>query len=228
MTPKDHSARAARLNSLGNGYLDKFIEKRTEADLELAIQYYQEAVDMTPKDHLDRAGRLKSLGEGYLSRSIDKGTEVDLDLAIQYFQEALDHVSSRTLHRLRSGITLTSVHATRENWQSAYKTTLTTLALIPALTPRSLETPDKQNILAEGAGFASGTAAIALLAKELPYEAIRLLELGRGVIIASLSEMRTDISDLQQKHPQLADKYNSLRNQLNAPTPLPDQVIQIG
>jgi hypothetical protein len=66
------------------------------------------------------------------------------------------------------------------------------------------------------------------MARELSYEAIRLLELGRGVIIASLNEMRTDISDLQQKHPQLADEYNSLRNQLNTPTVLTRQVSGLG
>lgn len=55
-------------------------------------------------------------------------------------------------------------------------------------------------------------AAIALMAGKTPYKAMRLLELGRGVIIGSLNEMHADISDLLQKHLQLAEEYIKLRD----------------
>lgn len=35
------------------------------ADLEIAIQRWQEALDTTPADHPDRARRLQNLGIGY-------------------------------------------------------------------------------------------------------------------------------------------------------------------
>ena len=92
------------------------------------------------------------------------------------------------------------------------------MSLIAVLTSRSLETSDRQNLLTEVAGLASDAAAIALKAAKSPYEAIRLLEIGRGIIAASLNELRADVFDLQQKHPQLAEDYISLRNQLDAPT----------
>lgn len=44
------------------------------------------------------------------------------------------------------------------------------------------------------------------------------MELGRGIIAASLNELRADISDLQQKYPQLAEDYITLRDQLDAST----------
>ena len=50
-----------------------------------------------------------------------------------------------------------------------------------------------------------------------PYEAIQLLEFGRGIIAASPNKLRADIFDLQQKHPLLAEDYISLRDQLDAP-----------
>ena len=92
------------------------------------------------------------------------------------------------------------------------------MSLIGLLTTRSLETSDRQNLLTEVAGLASDAAAIALMVAKSPYETIQLLELGRGIIAASLNELRADIFDLQQKHPQLAEDYISLRDQLDAPT----------
>jgi tetratricopeptide (TPR) repeat protein len=60
------------------------------ADLEIAIQRYEEALDTTPADHPDRARRLKSLGIGYHDRYQRTGAITDLEIAIQRFQEALD------------------------------------------------------------------------------------------------------------------------------------------
>ena len=110
------------------------------------------------------------------------------------------------------------MHAEAEDWLLAHGTASTTVSLIALLTTRSLETSDRQNLLTEVAGLASDAAAIALMVAKSSYEAIQLLELGRGIIAASLNELRADIFDLQQKHPQLAEDYISLRDQLDAPT----------
>lgn len=91
------------------------------------------------------------------------------------------------------------------------------MSLVPLLTPRSLETSDKQHLLTELVGLASDAAAIALNAARTPFEAIQVLELGRGVIAGSLNEMRADISELQQNHPQHAKEYIDLRDQLDGP-----------
>lgn len=50
-----------------------------------------------------------------------------------------------------------------------------------------------------------------------PFNAIQALELDRGVITGSINELRADISDLQQKHSQLAEEYITLRDQLDSP-----------
>jgi hypothetical protein len=43
------------------------------------------------------------------------------------------------------------------------------------------------------------------------------LELSRGVIAGVLMELRGDISDLKQQHPDLADEFVSLRDELDSP-----------
>lgn len=67
-------------------------------------------------------------------------------------------------------------------------------------------------MLIEVSGLGSEAAAIALMAEKSTYEAIRLLELGRGVIIGSLNDIRADISDLQDKYPRLAEEFINLQD----------------
>ncbi|RYP55468.1 hypothetical protein DL770_010906 [Monosporascus sp. CRB-9-2] len=198
------------------------------ADLETAIQRFQDAVEATPKDHPDRARRLESLGTGYRSRYGKTGAIANLETAIQLFQDALNHSSSPTLDRLAPGRNLLTLYSETGNWSLAYLAASTAVSLVPRLTPRSLENPDKQHLLTEIVGLASDTAAVALMAGKTPYEAIRLLELGRGVIVGSLNEMRADITDLQHRHPQVAKEYIKLRDQLDAPATFTDEADPVG
>jgi hypothetical protein len=179
---------------------------------------------VTPSDHLEQVRRLYSLGLRYRDRYQRIGAEADLALAIQQYQEALYYIPSPTLDRLRPVNSLLFLQTVAERWLLAYQTANTAVSLISLLTPRALENSDKQHLLMEVSGLASSAAAVALMAEKTPYEAMRLLELGRGLIIGSLNEMRVDISDLLQKHPRLAEQYIKLRDQLNAP---PRQVGQL-
>ncbi|KAI1753214.1 hypothetical protein F4782DRAFT_497153 [Xylaria castorea] len=64
--------------------------------------------------------------------------------------------------------------------------------------------------------MAFNAAVMALNAAKTPFEAIQLLELGRGVVAGSLNHMRSDISELQNLRPQLAKRLISLRDQLDS------------
>lgn len=178
----------------------------------------QEARDITPSDHFGRADRLHSLGSGYEDRYQKTKAMINLEIAIQRFQEALDHSSSPINNRLDSGRALFTWHAEVKNWFQAYQAAFKTVSLVPQLTPRSLDTSDKQHFLTDLVGLASDASAIALNATKTSFDAIQALELGRGLITESLTEIRIDISYLQQKHPQLAEEYVILRDQLDIPS----------
>jgi hypothetical protein len=66
--------------------------------------------------------------------------------------------------------------------------------------------------------LSSIAAAVALNAGQDAYEALELLELGRGVIAGLFLEMRIDISTLKQQYPILAEEFKTLRNELDLPT----------
>jgi hypothetical protein len=141
----------------------------------------------------------------------------DLKRALQSYQNALSHTSSPVNKRFRSGMALVKSYANAKDWTRAARSTFDTVSLVPLLTPRFLQNEDKQNILIDVVGLASDAVAAALHAGQTAYEAIRILELGRGIITESLTELRADIQDLQKQRPDLAEEYLGLRKQLDTP-----------
>jgi tetratricopeptide (TPR) repeat protein len=129
-TPADHPDRPHRLESLGNGYQDRYRRTGAIADLETAIQHSQEALDATPADHPHLAHRLGSLGIGYRDRYQRTGAIADFETAIQHFQEGLDNTVSSVKERLRCGRILVELHARRESWPQAYQTASKTVSLV--------------------------------------------------------------------------------------------------
>lgn len=93
------------------GYHDKFKRTGAIADLETAIQRFQEALDATPADHPDRAGRLNNLEIEYDDRFKRIGAMTDLETTIQRYQEALDQSSAPVIDRLKTDRILLTLYA---------------------------------------------------------------------------------------------------------------------
>ncbi|KAK2731046.1 hypothetical protein FQN57_003707 [Myotisia sp. PD_48] len=216
-TPEDHPDRAVRLNNLGIQLNSRYLRTGAMSDLEEAIQLGREAIAATPEDHPDRAVQLNNLGIQLKSRYSRTGAMSDLEEAIHYHQLALDQQASLITARLAAGTQVLRSYAAISKWQHAYKAAHFTIPLVPKLTSRSLETTDKQYMLAQIVGLASDAAAIALNAQQGALTALKLLEQGRGVLGASLEEVRIDILPLQQAHPVLAERFIQLRSILDKP-----------
>ena len=77
------------------------------------------------------------------------------------------------------------------------------------------------NILRKLTGLASLATSVSLEAGKPALEALRLLELGRSVTNGQLLDYRSDISGLRDHHPTLAEDFDSLRQELDSPTPSP-------
>jgi hypothetical protein len=85
------------------------------ADLDTAIQRYEEALERTPADHPEWAGRFGTLGGGYHTRYQATGVIADLDTTIQRYQEALNHSPSLVNYRLTLDRNLLELLANIEN-----------------------------------------------------------------------------------------------------------------
>lgn len=216
-TRADHPLRKRRLGDLGWIFLDKYEISRVITDLDTCIANFKEALNMTPDNHPDYPRRLTFLGMAYGERHNSTGASTDIETAIQMYERSFSHPVSTESDRLFSGLTLFNLLIKTQNWSLAYETAITMVSILPLATSRSLRNADKQQQLRHLFGFATEAASVALLANKSSDEAIQILELGRGVITGSLSEMRTDISELRRHHPRTAEVYVMLRDQLAAP-----------
>ena len=85
------------------------------------------------------------------------------------------------------------------------------------MSPLTIQHEAKQFLLASFGVLASGAASVALNAGKGPYDALKLLEIGRSVITGLLFDMRLNVSDLESDHPDLAARFISLRDALDSP-----------
>ncbi|KAI3322317.1 CHAT domain-containing protein [Xylariaceae sp. AK1471] len=217
------------LHALGSGYYNRYVgmkdnssTNRCAEDLEMAIRLLQDSLDKTQRDDPNRGPRLYALGVGYHERYLKGRLTEDLDRATQMFQDSLDHTESPILDRLKAGKILIPLYAASQVWEDAYRAAHTALHLFQFLTPRSHTTSDRQFLLSQFAGLASDAAAIALNCSNYPFDALRFLELGRGLTARPFNERTADITRLLNDHPRLGEEYIKLLDQLNSPDPLGD------
>jgi len=205
---------AGRLNNVGTTLSSRFWRFGEIADLEEAIQFIREAVSKIPDDHPDRATIEHNLGNQLRDRYLTTGEIADLEEAVLHYQSALRHSNTSISTRIFAGIEVLRCCAIISDWQQACEGSAIAVHLIPQLTARSLENTDKQHILSEVVGLACDATAAALHVEKAPIVALNLLEQGRGILAASLEEMRADMLDLQRRYPKLAAQFVRLRNEL--------------
>jgi hypothetical protein len=94
--------------------------------------------------------------------------------------------------------------------------------LLPEIAPRQLERQDQQHALGGLSGLAGDAAGLVLAAENAPSAeratlALRLLEAGRAVLFSQALEVRSDLTDLTEQHPALAERFIQLRDLLDQP-----------
>ncbi|EXK84329.1 hypothetical protein FOQG_11586 [Fusarium oxysporum f. sp. raphani 54005] len=216
-TPSVHTKRPVYLNSLGIWLMERYKRQDTRIDLDEAIRVLQEAVSKAPESHPERARYLVNLGTSLDHRYARTRDSADHEGALSQFQTALRDPSSPTIDRIAGGIAILQICSTTSDWQQVCDALEVAVSLIPKLTARSLENPDKQHLLGQVVGLASNAAAAALNAGRSPTAALKFLEQGRGVLGTALEEMRTDVIELQARYPELAKRFVSLRDELDSP-----------
>ncbi|PNP74359.1 hypothetical protein FNYG_12408 [Fusarium nygamai] len=210
--PLDHSERADYLYILSDQLGDRYEHTGDLGDLEEAIQNAEEALGLMSQDHALRAAWLNGLATCYLNLYTATGDEQDLESSIKHYELALYHDASATEDRITAGQMILSNSSDN---QQLYDTAKLAVSLIPKLVSWSHENHDRQYVLSKVVGLASDAAAAALQAGQSPMTALQLLEQGRGIIGASLQDMRSDVQDLARQHPSLAERYRTLQAELD-------------
>ncbi|KAI3326484.1 CHAT domain-containing protein [Xylariaceae sp. AK1471] len=221
-TPEDHPDRPGRLSNLENWLGKRFDRTGSMDDLNRAVDAAGQAVDTTPADHPDRASRLNNLGNWLGTRFDRTGSIDDLNRQLSSREEGWHCRTAPPSIRIRLAWQAAQIRASQLDWEGSSHLLQQAVEILPDISPRWLKHTDKQHMLADFAGLASAAAATALNAGKDAHDALRFLELGRGIIASLLIETRGDISNLEQKYPSLAKDFISLRDELDSPEESPN------
>jgi len=220
-TPQDHPNWAMHLNNLGNKHGSRYERTGGMADLQAAIQAAQQAVDSTPQDHPNRAMYLSNLGNKLGRRYERTGDMADIEKSGDSFLRAWKCENSIPFLRIQAVARAVDVLGSLGSLESAAKTAQDAIDLLPTVSNRSLQRSDQQYAVSHFSGLAASACSI-LLRLNQSAQALEILEKGRSTILNQLIGDRSDISTLSEAHPELASRFESLLDQINAPLPSQD------
>ncbi|KAH7115654.1 CHAT domain-containing protein [Dactylonectria macrodidyma] len=215
-TPEEHLDRAGRLDNLGTKLESRYERTGEMADLEEAINIARCAVSLTPDDHPDQADRLNNLGTKLESRYERTGEMADLEEASLTLQDAWHCQTSIPFHRVQAGARCLKLLATQHKTDTAIDLGKNIIDLLPTVNTQLLDRSDQQFVVSTFSGVAADLCAF-LLQSNQPVDALQCLEKGRAVIIGQLMDARSDLSFLEQQHPDIARRYQLLRDEVNTP-----------
>ncbi|CAH0031168.1 unnamed protein product [Clonostachys rhizophaga] len=219
VTPPSIAARQSEyLSNLGVAYIARYKMTGAAEDLDQAADTYQKAIQIKPESERDNS-LSAGLATVFELRSGQGSNADDIQQALDLLSVTLENSSVPLQSRVEAGMRMMYLKASTGKWDEANRVSNSILGLIPLLTPRFLGVADKQQLLRSLTSFASDAAAVALMADQSAFEALSIIELGRGVILGSLIDLRSDISELHEKYPDLAGKFIELRDRIDAPIP---------
>ncbi|KAF3153575.1 hypothetical protein TWF569_001886 [Orbilia oligospora] len=206
------------LSRLGNAYALRFSKTKNLDDLHLAIRRGEEALAEIPHNHPYRAEILLRLAVSLMNKFKHSNSIHDLEKLLTLSREASGFLHAPLPTRMRAAKCAFLVQTRNEMWIEAACTAELSIKLLPLIAPRQLKQRDQQHMLEKFAGLASDGAATILKAGKDVHRALKLLELGRGVITGLRFGARTDLSELRLQYPELAGRFEQLRSVLDSGT----------
>ncbi|QKX59520.1 uncharacterized protein TRUGW13939_06654 [Talaromyces rugulosus] len=186
-------------------------------DLGRAIEEMKTLVADTPADEVPiTAHLLGALSSMLIWRFEITESPADLDDGADTLRMCLKNPSSRASTQIWEARRAADLLLFRSRLTEANLILRSTVKLLRKLSPRSLQQKDQQKMVKKFAGLAALATSVALETGAGAGEALVLLEEGRGFILGLLFEVRSDIADLRQKHPDLAAEFEQMRDSLDS------------
>ena len=218
LTPENHYDQTGRLTNLANKMHTRYRQSRESVHLEQAIELANRSVGLTPEDNPNLAPRLHQLSSLLEDRFRlgGPGAAVDLVTASQHLMRAWQCQTAIPIHRVQAVARCIKLLAGQGAVPAAIQLGKEAIDFLPAVNTKSLDRNDQQFVVSTFGGVAADVCTF-LLAANRPLEALEYLEKGRAVIIGQLVDARGDISTLLEQCPDLARRYERLREEVNAP-----------
>ncbi|WP_165975378.1 CHAT domain-containing protein [Actinomadura rubrisoli] len=218
MLPESAADRGRYLSVLGSAKIGRAstrIRPRIrQRALEEAVAIFEEAVRATPAAHLNLPTRLWNLGSALLERHRLTRDSADLTEAARMYRRAAELPSATPSTRAEAARAWGQACAELGDWTQALRGFTLAVEQLPAIAPRSLLRNDQEHWLSGFGGLAAEAAACAVQTGD-PALAARLLEQGRGVLLAQTFDTRSDLTVLRRRAPDLADHFERLRDALD-------------
>jgi CHAT domain-containing protein len=204
------------LNNLSMSLESRFKRDGNIVDSDQAIECCQEAVTSSSAEHPDRATYLNKLGDALRSRYEETRSEEHFKRCVDSYAESVDLSVAPPHIRITSAITaarlLSDTTLPLKDVSLASDLMTKAVELLPKTSPRTLRRPDQQFTLSQFDGVACDAAALSAKIGQNADEALRLLELGRGVMAGIYFDTRSDIAELEIDLPALAKQFKDLRD----------------
>ncbi|MGY0007120.1 CHAT domain-containing protein [Micromonospora sp. I033] len=196
-------------NDLGIALRQRFDRTGDSASLDEAIGLLRKAADAAAATSAARPRRLSNLGFA-LARQSGRDAEI-----AALFQEAALSPLSPTPDRVEDAREWGRTWARGGDWGRAMAGFELAVELLARIASHGVGRRDREHGLGRFDGLATDAAACALHAGDTP-KAVRLLEQGRGILIAQQLDPRSDLTALRARHPDLADAVDRLRSDLES------------
>jgi tetratricopeptide (TPR) repeat protein len=210
----DHPAHAGRLSNLGLALQTRSEQTSVLADLDKAIDRLHDAVAASTADHPAHAMILANLGNALRIRFERTGVLADLDEAVTTGRGAVAVEVASPRVRAVAARGWGRAAAVGGRWPEAVAGFEAGVGLLGQVAPRSLARRDQEQLLEDLGGLASEAAACCVHAG-LVDRAVELFEQGRGVLLGQALDTRTDLTALAEQHPDLAERFTALRDDLD-------------
>jgi len=205
---------ATRLSNFGMA-LGRSVITGAQVTLDEALRVARQAADVAAQDDPSRASAL--LNMALLERvAVNLGhSTASRERAVAAAREAAAIDTAPARQRLEAFRLLGGLLADEGDWADALDAYRAATDLLPAQSARYLSRADQEHVLARQSGLATEAAACALRLDD-PVDAVKLLEVGRGIMLAQALESRGDLTALRDAHPELAAEFDRLREALSA------------
>ncbi|CUS09064.1 unnamed protein product, partial [Tuber aestivum] len=215
-TPLDHPDRALRHNHLGDRLSTRFERIGDLGDLQKSISHGEEALAGTLPDHPHRVIMCTSLARSSQSRFLQLKSPEDFTKCLSLYHEAFHCVTSRPRSRIHAARRAATLLYLAGKFPESSSILEDAVNLMPHVDLRFLARDDQQHMLSQISGLASVATSMALQAGREPYHGLKLLELGRGIIMGFSIDARSEASDLKADHPLVFHQFNSLRVEIDS------------
>ncbi|MER7468418.1 CHAT domain-containing protein [Streptomyces sp. NPDC097981] len=216
-TPDDHPDHARRLAELGFALAERSERTGEPGDLEEAVEVCRVAVLTTPDDRADALGALAFALRIRYERSREPA---DREEALSLLGQSVDTETALPSQRIGAACAAANLAASSDPGRAADFLERAVL-MLPEVAPRRLRRGARQHALGSNAAFLGSDAAALALAdtrgkpEDRATRALRLAEAGRAVLLSHALDMRSDLTDLREQHPALAERFAELRKALD-------------